>query len=168
VFENTGTAGAVFHVYDRRHLDRIPRRYTVEAGKSLDDQWDTSADAGVYDLEVFGPNGFFRSFIGHVDSEEPAITILTDHKKGAISLVINNGKTPAGVQIISNAYDYQPLNLKLASGGKSSKTWPLEKSGNWYDFTVKCSGQPGYERRFAGRVETGKNGVSDPAMATEI
>ena len=34
-FGNTGQQGAVFHVYDKRHLDRIPRRYTVEAGKTL-------------------------------------------------------------------------------------------------------------------------------------
>ena len=26
IFSNTGTAAAVFHVYDRLHLDRVPRR----------------------------------------------------------------------------------------------------------------------------------------------
>ena len=31
-FRNEGRAGAVFHVYDQLHLERIPRRYTVEAG----------------------------------------------------------------------------------------------------------------------------------------
>ena len=35
VFANSGKQGAVFHVYDKLHLDRIPRRYTVEAGKTL-------------------------------------------------------------------------------------------------------------------------------------
>ena len=38
-FNNTGAVGAVFHVYDRLHLDRIPRRYTVEAGKVIPDDW---------------------------------------------------------------------------------------------------------------------------------
>ena len=36
-FENTGSAAAVFHVYDRLHLDRLPRRYTVEPHKQLTD-----------------------------------------------------------------------------------------------------------------------------------
>ena len=27
---------SVFHVYDKLHLDRIPRRYTVEPGKQLE------------------------------------------------------------------------------------------------------------------------------------
>ena len=55
--------GAVFHVYDKLHLDRIPRRYTVEAGHMLDDEWATGDD-GLYDLWVAGPNGFHRHFKG--------------------------------------------------------------------------------------------------------
>ena len=49
-FSNDGDAGVVFHVYDLLHLDRIPRRYTVEAGRSLVGSWDTNADGGRYDL----------------------------------------------------------------------------------------------------------------------
>ncbi|RZL89201.1 MAG: DUF756 domain-containing protein, partial [Variovorax sp.] len=41
----------------------------------------------------------------------------------------------------------------------------LKKSGDWYDFTVTSEN---FERRFAGRVETGKPGVSDPAMAMHL
>ena len=59
----TGAAGAVFHVYDRLHLDRIPRRFTVEAGKQLSDAGISEAD-GAYDLWVLGPNGFHRHFTG--------------------------------------------------------------------------------------------------------
>ena len=66
LFENTGGYGAVFHVYDRRHLDALPRRYTVESSKSLSDAWDVSKDAGAYDLWVLGPNGFHRHFTGNV------------------------------------------------------------------------------------------------------
>jgi hypothetical protein len=42
-----GRAGAVFHVYDRKHLDKIPRRYTVEAGKTLSDTWPILVPGGV-------------------------------------------------------------------------------------------------------------------------
>ena len=37
---------SVFHVYDKLHLDRIPRRYTVEPGKQLEGRWDAAADGG--------------------------------------------------------------------------------------------------------------------------
>ena len=64
---NDGDAGAVFHVYDRLHLDRIPRRYTVEAGRvSSSAAGTTTDDGGRYDLWVLGPNGFHRSFTGGV------------------------------------------------------------------------------------------------------
>ena len=56
VFANTGSAAAVFHVYDRLHLDRLPRRYAVEPGKQLEGSWDAAADGGKYDLWVMGPN----------------------------------------------------------------------------------------------------------------
>ena len=62
--DNPGAAGAVLHVYDRLHLERGPRRYTVEAGKRLDGIWDTATDDGRYDLWVLGPNGFHRHFAG--------------------------------------------------------------------------------------------------------
>ena len=32
------------------------------------------------------------------------------------------------------------------------------------DFSVKVKELPDYSRRFAGRVETGKDSISDPAM----
>jgi phospholipase C len=38
----------------------------------------------------------------------------------------------------------------------------LSKSGNWYDLTARTD--QGFLRRFAGRLETGKDGVSDPAV----
>ena len=62
---NAGTAGAVLHVYDRLHLERIPRRYTIEAGKRLIGRPGMPArDAGRYDLWLIGPNGFHRHLHG--------------------------------------------------------------------------------------------------------
>ena len=34
----------------------------------------------------------------------------------------------------------------------------------WYDFSVKIQGQEHFERRFAGRIEIGKDSYSDPFM----
>lgn len=64
VFANTGSAAGVFHVYDRLHLDRLPRRYAVEPNKQLEGSWDVAADGGKYDLWVMGPNGYLRHFAG--------------------------------------------------------------------------------------------------------
>ncbi|TDE12025.1 phosphocholine-specific phospholipase C [Dyadobacter psychrotolerans] len=164
-FENTGKAGAVFHVYDLLHLNRIPRRYTVEAGKMLTDDWNVDENIGAYSLEVFGPNGYFRSFSGNADQPEPEVKIVYVPVKGAITLKVIGNKTSDVLTITSNAYRNDgPWTLKSTS----EKTWLLDKSGNWYDFTATISGDRNYQRRFAGRVETGKNGVSDPEMGKNI
>ena len=40
----------------------------------------------------------------------------------------------------------------------------FHRSANWYDFTVTVKGQEGFSRRFAGRVENGRDSYSDPAL----
>lgn len=41
----------------------------------------------------------------------------------------------------------------------------LKAGRRWYDVSVTAEGDPGFLRRFAGHVETGADGVSDPATA---
>jgi phospholipase C len=174
-FENTGTQGAVFHVYDKLHLDRIPRRYTVEAGMSLDDIWtDPAADSGLYDLEVFGPTGFFRSYRGSAvktsgPSAAPEAWVRYDPAGAAVVLEArNDGGRAVTLTVTPNAYrSDRPRKLTIAPGKQVAKSWSLRDSGHWYDLTA-AEPESGFERRFAGRLETGKDGVSDPAMATAL
>jgi len=52
--------------------------------------------------------------------------------------------------------------IELSAHETKSLQWDLSTSGNWYDLTLLAG--RGFLRRFAGRLETGKNGISDPAM----
>ena len=72
----------------------------------------------------------------------------------------NEGSREADVVIRANAYRSDgPWHMIVGSHGRLVKKWPLVESHNWYDFTV--SGE-GFSRRFAGRMETGDHGISDP------
>jgi phospholipase C len=165
--------GAVFHVYDVAHLDRIPRRYTVEAGKQLSDTWDTAAtDAGNYQLQVYAPNGFYRSFLGNTLAQSnvafnPEGQICYDPSSGDIYLKVHNTGSGFGtVTVTSNAYRTDgPWTMTVAANSTESLNWDLRASGRWYDFTV-TSGT--WQRRFAGRVETGADSISDPAMGLNL
>lgn len=172
-FSNTGTQGAVYHVYDRMHLDRIPRRYTVEAGKSLSDTWDLTADRGRHDLWVYGPNGFVRVFkddaiTGAATQANPEIEVAYDTANGDVVVNFrNSGTKPCMLTMEDKAYrEGGRHNVRVAPGKDVEHSWALRKSAHWYDFSVTADDLPGYERRFAGRVETGKHGLSDPAMGT--
>lgn len=80
----------------------------------------------------------------------------------------NNGST-IEISIHANAYQYGgPWTAKLKEKADFRKTWTLKDSGNWYDFSIGIKGNSGYLRRFAGRVETSKHTISDPAMALNI
>ncbi len=173
VFSNTGAQGAVFHVYDKLHLDRIPRRYTVEAGKTLSDSWNTGAsDSGRYELWVYGTNGYVRSFAGDALAHDtaafkPEVQVCYEPANGRIYLKLHNtGNETGRVTVQANAYRMDgPWMLEVAAAETGTLHWNLDESGSWYDFSV-MSGS--FERRFAGRVETGKHGISDPAMAAHL
>jgi len=173
IFANTGAQGAVFHVYDKLHLDLIPRRYTVEAGKQLQDYWNAGAtDSGKYDLWVYGTNGFVRSFQGDALAADaaafkPEVQVCYEPEGGQVYVKVHNTGSAAGtVDVQANAYRGDgPWRLEVPAGGTGTLHWDLQDSGHWYDFTVTAEH---FERRFAGRVETGKAGVSDPAMALHL
>ncbi|WP_179401258.1 phosphocholine-specific phospholipase C [Burkholderia guangdongensis] len=170
-FSNTGTVGAVFHVYDKLHLDRVPRRYTVEAGKQLSDSWSAVADdAGNYNLWVLGPNGYHREFQGNVTqaASGPAaeVRVCYDPANDAVYLTIMNvGNAASQVTVTSNAYRTDgPWTYAVPAGMQVEPYWVLTASSGWYDFTLTA--ENGLARRFAGHVETGRDSISDPAMGT--
>ena len=173
IFGNTGKQGAVFHVYDKLHLDLIPRRYTVEADKQLQDYWNTGAsDSGKYDLWVCGTNGYVRSFKGDAlawstAGFKPEVQVCYEPATGAVYLKVHNtGRAAGRVTVTANAYRTDgPWTLDIGANATGELHWNLDGSGHWYDFTVSADN---FERRFAGRVETGKAGVSDPAMALHL
>ncbi len=172
VFANTGTATGVFHVYDRLHLDRLPRRYTVEPNKQLQGSWDVAADGGKYDLWVMGPNGYLRHFAGDLalarsEQLDAEIRVCYDVANGDVyTSFINSGKKPVTFVITPNAYytNNEKWTLTVPAGSQVEQSWALKASGAWYDFTARLNEDPAYLRRFAGRVETGKPSVTDPAM----
>jgi phospholipase C len=179
LFSNTGTTGAVFHVYDQNNLNAIPRRYTVEAGKELNDNaWSTTSTSGNYNLWVYGPNGFLRTFSGNALTGIPAeLQVCYDAANGAVYAKVSNTGTQAlQVALAPNAYANifadGPWTLNVPAGGKAEQSWTVSGNANWYDFTVSGAARPGapatFLRRFAGRVETGKDTTSDPAIATMV
>ena len=169
-FINTGRQGALFHVYDRKNLAAIPRRYTVEAGKSLSDVW-TPALGGAYDLWVLGPNGYHRHFTGSAlravaaGQPRPDVQVRCDAGSGDLVLrLVNSGAAPCTFNLAANAYAALRQQTTLAPRSESVIRIPVAGNDYWYDLSATVSGQPDYLRRFAGRVETGRHTVSDPAL----
>jgi phospholipase C len=167
------SAGAPFNVYLRNMKDRagmMSATYAVKAGDTLTRQIPVSifADSG-YSIEVVGPNGFYRSFTGR--SAGFPVAVRTSYERQATGLtgnvevlLHNKSAEPVSVAIKDNSYKSDTVTRKITPGQESSVVLNLKGNHGWYDFTVQADGS-NQQARFAGRVETGMPGFSDPLMA---
>jgi phospholipase C len=150
--------------------------YAVSAGDALTDSWPLQDfENELYHLRIYGPNGFFREFKGNADDPQLDIFCLLNRDAknnltGNIELSIINKDSPTRymIEVRDNVYksptQTKMLNNDGSSGSHAGIVLNLSKSLGWYDFTIRVSGNNIFEKRYAGRVETGKTGVSDPAM----
>ncbi|MFG3254294.1 phosphocholine-specific phospholipase C [Streptomyces sp. NPDC048172] len=158
-------AGAHFHVTSGNRTDG-PWVYSTEAAKTLTDTWSTDGTDGSYDLTVHGPNGFLRTFQGPAKQQTPEVTARHVAAGGALELTLTNPTEKRVTLNVTNAYGGKPRKLALRPGTTTTHTLPLAPTRHWYDVRITTDSAPTYLRRLAGHVETGKPGVTDPAIAT--
>ena len=151
--------------------------YGLTAGDSLTASWPINDfEDKNYHLRVYGPNGFYREFKGN--AEDPAVQIHFDYHRNVAGsnelsgnteiLLVNLTGGTKQIEITDNAYKRNSQKSTLEPSGKTSLVLNLEKSFGWYDFTVKIAGHTHFEKRYAGRVETGLPGFSDPFMGRVV
>lgn len=168
MFSNTGKQAAVFHVYNRLDLTAIPRRYMVEVGKQLDDVW--NATNGQYDLWVLGPNGFHRAFKGNLSQANqtqalPEIRVCVEECDANLYLKVrHDGSKSVKLTVKANAYLANKTWTIETDHSEKELVWDMSEFGGWYDFTVTLADDATFSRRFAGRIETQEDSISDPYM----
>lgn len=163
-FASGAKAGAAFHITSGNRTDG-PWMYTTEAGKGVADTWNSAYSGGSYDLTVHGPAGFVRWFKGSNKVAGPEVTAR--HQGDDIELTFTNKGTTSVRLKIANGYGGRPSTVTVRPGAKVCRTVGLAASRRWYDLTVTSESDPAFLRRFAGHVENGRPGVSDPAIISE-
>jgi phospholipase C len=154
-------------VYARTGTDVIIRNYAVAAGDQLEDTWETRAFAdGIYHLQVYGPNGFFREFMGTSGNSVVELNIRYEQRSGDAELfaVNHDAGREFTIDVNDQAYKTGAKKFSVPAGGSSVLTIDTEHSAGWYDCVARIGQIPGAQWRFAGRVETGKWSTSDPLM----
>src|SRR5450432_926328 len=153
--------------------------FAVKSSTKVEAIWPLkNFENGIYHLRIYGPNGFFREFKGSAD--DPLLLIGCEYEtasgnrlSGNIELILNNqSKIPIRIEITDNAYKNTPvkkvLHPAINNSGNMSVPINLGKQFGWYDFTVRIAGNELFEKRFAGRVDTGEQVYSDPYMGRTI
>jgi phospholipase C len=139
--------------------------YTTEAGKSIADTWNSAYSSGSYDLTVHGPNGFVRAFKGAGKTAGPEVTAR--HRGDDVELTFTNKGSGTVELKVADGYGGRTRRFVVRRGATVRHTFDLGVSKQWYDLTVTSEADSAFLRRFAGRVENGRPGVSDPAVITE-
>ncbi len=170
------SAGAPFNVYLRNVKDGsnaggglFSATYAVKPGGTLTRQIPLSIFAdSAYSIEVVGPNGFYRHFTGR--SASLPLGVRTSYERngealtGSVQVQLRNKSVePVGIQIKDNSYKSDSATKRIDPGQETSIIMALKRSHGWYDFTVKADGS-NHEVRYAGHLESGMPGFSDPFM----
>jgi phospholipase C len=167
-FVNSGRAGMAFYAFNGSEPLTPPRRYTISAGDKLSDYW-TLAE-GKYDLSLYGPNGYHSQFRGsQTESAHAEVELKYDSQSGDVRLMMTNSGPSACTLKVANAYapDAAPRSFSVPPGGMLEDHWQLAASSGWFDLSVTSAETPGFLRRYAGHVETGRPSTSDPAIFQE-
>jgi phospholipase C len=152
--------GAAFNAYSYGS-EMTCRSYAVRAGSTVSDELPV---AGRYVWRIDGPNGFMREFAG---TSEETIAVVVDHEghraaSGRLEIRLSNrGAASRSITIRDESYGQPARRVVVRAGGNSSVIVDTTAAHGWYDFAVSA-GDMVY--RYAGRIETGKWSVTDPAM----
>jgi len=154
--ESRGEVGSPFNFYLYGSAF-VARAYAVSAGDKIEDRLAAKGDVRA---RIDGPNGFLRE-VQSAGSPGFSVNAKVDGK--ALSLQIKNlGSADIEVEVRDDSYGAKSQKVALRGGQSKSVRLSTEPGKQWYDF-VAASGSTSH--RFAGKIETGAWGVTDPAMA---
>ena len=145
--------------------------YAVAAGDKISDAWPLADfENDIYHLRVHGPNGFLREFRGATNDPLLEVTLrpATTTNSASLHLANRDPQRPLTVLINDLAYGEKRREVSLAPGGGGNSTaevtLDLSRSFGWHDLQIRVEKAPDFERRYAGRMETGRDSFSDPFM----
>jgi phospholipase C len=148
--------------------------YAVAAGDELKDKWSVNDfENGHYLLRVYGPNGFFREFRGNKNDASIDVKATYEQSNGKptgniVLQIVNKADRPQSIVITDNSYKAGTKEQSIDAATSKEITLDTGKSFGWYDISIKLNGNLSFARRYAGRVETGAAGKTDPLMGRVV
>lgn len=167
------SAGGAFNVYAPRGHKALENHggfercrswnFAVPAGESLKYCWQPGDfEDGIVLLRVYGPNGFFREFRNDGDA---TVQLRCEYRAGhQVALTVANSGPACVLNITHNAYSHPPQSRTIPTSAEHTFIVDGSASLGWHDFTVQVAGRSHFAARFAGRVETGIDSISDPQI----
>lgn len=139
--------------------------FAVNPGESLSYSWPISEfENGQLHLRIYGPNGFYREYLGKSGSlpEMEILPVISGKNISQKAKIKMNSTETSNLKLTENAYRNTESSIQLSSGKKFEQELDFESSKGWYDFTI--AGKD-FQFTFAGRMENGEESISDPLLS---
>lgn len=144
--------------------------FAVKVGDKISYYWPLAGFSDQkYQVEIHGPNGFFREMRGDAKGQEPEVHC--ENRKG--NQLVLKVKSPPGmtqateISVEFLAY-YNAKTMKIINPGEALELpISLIESSGWYDLQIKVQGNDVFSRRYAGRVENGESSITDPMIGAK-
>lgn len=154
-FINSSPVGVVLYVYGH-HAN--PKRYSIAKNTIIEDTFYPD-ESGIYNIQVIGPNGFMRHFIGN------DISFISEfdynHVAQSISCLLKNQATKiTHYKMLDHVYGGKTIHLTLYPGEEKSISYNASVNQGWYDLILSDEKN---SIHVAGRIENGKQLISDLA-----
>ncbi|WP_164126795.1 phosphocholine-specific phospholipase C [Sphingobacterium luzhongxinii] len=160
--------GAAFNVYAHGYKkEKANWAFATSAGKSVSYAWSLDDfEQQAYHLVLHGPNGYYRSYRGNRKSDNILIEQSYRASDEEIVLTIHNRNSHAITLQITDHYKKADAAPIVIASSKTKEIKVKTKSTyRWYDLEIKnLDPKSPYSRRYAGRVENGKDSLTDPLM----
>jgi phospholipase C len=167
---NTGRKSAALQITARQFRGDGPWFYQADPDRFGKDDFHCGLQGeGHYDLEVHGPNQFFRRFRGYCKATdgraEPVVKLQTFKPGQALKLSIHNpGPAPIHIQVAQrNGEPGPPRQWTLAVAAGASLEQALPTQDDWYDYRILWIGDSFFEQELAGHLE-GAIGLTRPKL----
>ncbi|MDG6094055.1 phospholipase C, phosphocholine-specific [Acetobacter sp. AN02] len=166
-FKNHADPGICFYVW-RQDGTEPPRRFTLKGRTELSDTWTLPDDQSTARFMILGQNGFAR-YLNRTGPRRISASLIENHQTGSVTVQLHNlTDQTTHITLRDNAYGRTEQILTLRAHETSEKTISLDSSFHWYDISVLPDGEENAMTRFAGYVETGRPGRTDPALGAPV
>jgi len=138
--------------------------FACSAGNHLTHDWSLlDFNDELYHLAVHGPNGFYRKLQGDLHNHTPEISLKYDQRGERLIFNIENKSNKPLELSIYNGYQKKFAKQAINACKQKELKISVKDQHCWYDFEFSIVGTA-FKRQYAGRLENGKDSITDPLM----
>jgi len=165
-FKDKALAGA-FNAYAYGYKkEKTNWSFAASAGNHVDYSWSLNDFEGTtYALAIHGPNGYYRYLGGQKSMLPLAIHQAYSLQAEEIIFEVENKTDDSLKLLLFDHYSHKQKEIKIGANAHKTIKIGTKSSHRWYDLEIKAMGFDDFSRRYAGRLENGKDGITDPLMA---